>query len=97
MSGFCGVEEQPPSSVPHQLYSGDIQHIFISVLKPDPEPEPQEPQLFALAEPKPDSIKSVDSYPDSESGSESSRAKMTHKNLKKFRNFSCFEMLDVLF
>jgi hypothetical protein len=46
------VEEQPPSSLPHLLYSGDIQHIFISVL--EKEPEPQEPQLFALEEPEPE-------------------------------------------
>jgi hypothetical protein len=34
-----------------------------------------------------DSIRSVDPGPDSESGSGSRRAKMTHKNGKKFRNF----------
>jgi hypothetical protein len=37
----------------------------------------------------PDSIRSVDPYlvPDSESESESRRAKITHKNRNKFRNF----------
>jgi hypothetical protein len=35
----------------------------------------------------PDSIRSVDPDPYSESGSVSRRAKMTHKRRKKFRNF----------
>ncbi len=35
----------------------------------------------------PESIRSVDPDPDSESASGSRRAKMTHKNRKKFRNF----------
>jgi hypothetical protein len=34
-----------------------------------------------------DSIRSVEPYPDLESGSGSTRAKMTHKNRKKLRNF----------
>jgi hypothetical protein len=42
----------------------------------------------------PDSIGSVD--PDSESGSGSRRAKMTHKIRKKFKH-PFFEVLDVLF
>jgi hypothetical protein len=41
-----------------------------------------------------ESISSVD--PDSESGSRSKRAKMTHKNKKRL-GISCFEELDVLF
>ncbi len=43
----------------------------------------------------PDSIRSVDPDPYSESGSGSRRAKMTHKSRKK--EISCFEVLDVLF
>ncbi len=39
-------------------------------------------------------VRSVD--PDSESGSESKRAKMTHKS-RNFLENSCFEVLDVLF
>jgi hypothetical protein len=35
----------------------------------------------------PYSIRSVDQYSDSESGSRSRRAKMTHKSRKKGRNF----------
>jgi hypothetical protein len=38
-----------------------------------------------------DSIGSVDPYPDSESGSGSRRAKMTHKSRKKFLS-TCFEI-----
>jgi hypothetical protein len=47
-----------------------------------------------VADPDPDSIGSVD--PDSESGSGSRSAKMTHKNRKKILS-SCFEELDGLF
>jgi hypothetical protein len=42
----------------------------------------------------PDLIRSVD--PDSEFGSGSRMAKMTHKN-RKSEEISCFEVLDVLF
>jgi hypothetical protein len=42
----------------------------------------------------PDSIRSEDPNPYSESGSGSRRAKMTQKSRKKI---SCFEVLDVLF
>ncbi len=45
-----------------------------------------------VADPDPDSIGSVD--PDSESGSGSRRAKMTHKSRKKIKS-SCFEVLDM--
>jgi hypothetical protein len=46
----------------------------------------------------PDSIRSENPDPDSESGSGSMRAKMTHKNIKKFRNRNfMLEVLDVLF
>jgi hypothetical protein len=37
----------------------------------------------------PDSIRLVDPDPDSESGPRSMRAKITHKNRKKLRNFMC--------
>jgi hypothetical protein len=47
-----------------------------------------------VADPDPDSIGSVD--PDSESGSGSRRAKMTHKSRKIFKS-SCIEVLDGLF
>jgi len=46
-----------------------------------------------LLDPDPDSIWSVDPYVDTDS--ESIRAKITHKNRKKLRNF--FEVLDVRF
>jgi hypothetical protein len=41
----------------------------------------------------------VDPDLDLESGSGSRRAKMTHKNFKKLRNFEilCFEVLHILF
>jgi hypothetical protein len=44
----------------------------------------------------PDSIRSVDPDPYSESGSGSSRAKMTHKSRKNLE-ILCFNVLDVLF
>jgi hypothetical protein len=44
----------------------------------------------------PDSIRSVDPDPYSESGSGSRRAKMTQK-VEKNLEISCFEVLDVLF
>jgi hypothetical protein len=43
-----------------------------------------------------DSMGSLDPYPDSQSGSGSRRAKMTHKHRKKLINF-IFEVLDDLF
>jgi hypothetical protein len=48
-----------------------------------------------VADPDPDSIRSVDPDPDSESVSGSRRAKMTHKSRNKFVS-SCFEVLDTL-
>jgi hypothetical protein len=43
--------------------------------------------IGSVADPDPDLIRSVDPDPDSESGSGSKRAKITHKNIKKPRNF----------
>ena len=50
--------------------------------------------MLVISVSDPDSIRSVDPYPDSESGSRG--AKMTHKG-RKNKEISCFEVLDVLF
>jgi hypothetical protein len=42
---------------------------------------------FRVTDPDPDSIGSVDPDPYTESGSGSSRAKITHKSRKKVKNF----------
>jgi hypothetical protein len=46
----------------------------------------------------PVSIRLVDPYPDTESGSVPRRAKMAHKNIKKLdlKIILCFEVLDLL-
>ncbi len=60
----------------------------------DQTPTKKEEGKIRVADPDPDSIGSVD--PDSESGSGSRRAKMTHKSRKIFKS-SCIEVLDGLF